>query len=185
MIELGVLGNVDDIDDPTMRFYALIGLCISTSAEIEHRLFDCYWAAVAGLDHKSAVEMFNKQLKFSYRRALAEQAVRAALTNPTALGIWDEIISEVQSVCGPDGARNLVGHNPLRYNVYEDRSGESAPFVIELAVNQNFNAVLAGKRRPEKHTFKTLRGYAYALLGAETRLLDFFQRYLSMRKQHQ
>lgn len=182
MLELGILGKVDEVEDPTMRFYALIGLCISTSAEIEHRLFDCYWATVADLDHKSAVKLFHKQIKFSYRRDLTDQSVKDALSAPATLETWNKIIRELQSVCGPEGARNLVGHNPLSFNIYEDANDEAAPYFIELAVNQNFNAVLAGKRRPETQTFKTLRAYAYALLGAEMRLLDFFRRYLSVRK---
>jgi hypothetical protein len=182
MLELGILGKVDEVADPAMRFYTLIGLCISTSAEIEHRLFDCYRTTVSDLDHKAAAEVFYKYVKFSHRRDLADEAVRSAFTNSATLGVWDKVISEIQSVCGPDGARNLVGHNPLSYNIYKDKDDEGGDLVVELAVNQNFNAVIAGKRRPAKHTFKTLRAYAYALLGAEMRLLGFFQSYLSMRR---
>ena len=188
MLEFGVLGKVDAISDDGMRFYALVGLCVSTAAAIEHHLFDCF-RSTSGKSQKRAAEEFYKNVFFDRKRKLANASVRAALINSSAsLRIWDEIISEVQQVCGPDGARNLVSHNPLTKYIMIRRKRDGSPDMIdgsalyaELAVRQNLNVVLTGKRRPAKQTFSALKNYAYALCGGRARLAHFYQTYLAMR----
>ncbi len=53
MLEIGILGKVDEIPDEGMRFYALIGLCVSTCAAIEQLLFQSYFKT-CGLSAKDA-----------------------------------------------------------------------------------------------------------------------------------
>lgn len=181
MLELGILGKIDDIADEAMRFYALIGLCVSTTGEIDRHMYRCYVNAGA-LPEKDAAEKYYRYVKFSYRRDLTDKAVRAFLKSPATRSRWDERISEVQSVCGPNGARNLIGHNPLvRQMRFRATTEQNLDVRFEFLVSQSSGAVLSGMRRPETHTLRSLKNYAYDLLGAETRLADFQQRHLPAR----
>lgn len=190
MLEIGVLGKVDQISDEGMRFYALIGLCVSTGAAIEHLLFHCY-RVTCGLDRKSAAENFYKYVQFKPRRDLADGAVQAALKDGPLLETWKDLLSEIQEVCGGDKARNLISHNPLELDVFVRLKPDGTPdfednssLYTELAVNQSHGAVLGRGRRPDRHTAKSLREYAYAILGAELRLSEFYRSRLAHLAEH-
>ena len=47
--------------------------------------------------------------------------------NPKTLETWDEIISELQSVCSDNSARNLVGQNPLITSFLARRNAAETP----------------------------------------------------------
>jgi len=185
MWELGIIGKVDKIVDDKMRFYAFIGLAISTAAAIEHGLFDCFDSATGG-DKKANAQEFYKSTDFKHKRDLADKAVRARLTDRKTLETWNDIICELDSVCGRNSARNLVGHNPLITSFLVRRNDDGTPDLIggsavysEDSVRQNWNVVLAEKRKNAKHTLKTFRQYAYDICGAHMRLYEFHQRYLA------
>lgn len=190
MLELGILGKIKDIPDDNMRFYALIGISVSTAAEIEHNLFDCYYST-SGHTKKKAALNFYKKVNFSYKRDLADVAVRARLANLPILRVWDEIIGDIQTACGPDGARNLVSHNPLAAHVYVRRQEDGTPdlidgsaLIVEMGVLQNHNLVMAGKRQPAKQTLESIYAYAYEILGVQLRLFEFCRNHLAIFSEH-
>lgn len=187
MLEFGILGKVDEIPDESMRFYALIGLCVSTAAAIEHHMYDCY-LSTCGKSERDATKLFYKDVRFAHRRDLTNENVRATLANSTLLPVWDEIICQIQAVCGPDGARNLVSHNPLTRFHFIRKNEDGSPrlqqgsaLYSDLAVNQNHNITAAGLRPPSNQTFQTLKSYAYDLCSAELRIADFHTRHLAIR----
>jgi hypothetical protein len=185
MLEFGILGKIGEIQDDSMKFYALIGLCVSTSAEIEHRLFDSFYAT-CGKKRKQAADEFYKGLNFEPKLKMADASVQAILADGETLKFWKEIISEVRDHCTGDTVRNLVSHNALALNLYIKTGADGVPDIekgsavrMELAVHRNSNVVLAGKRPPAKQTLEGLFKFVYAILDAELRLMDFYQRYLA------
>ena len=179
MLQLGILGKIREIEDDSMKFYALIGLCVSTAAAIEHHLFDCFFAT-SGKHRTLAASEFYKGVQFKPKLDMADASVRAVLASPSVLKYWDEIVSEIRAHCGGEAARNLVSHNALAANVYIRKNSDGTPdldggsaLYMELAVNQNFNQVLAGRRAPAKQTFDSLNKDVYGMLGAEHRVMEF------------
>jgi hypothetical protein len=178
---LGVIGKLDEVEGEEARFYAYIGLCVSSAAGIEHTLFQCFNSA-AKLTEPDAVKKFYKDVRFQRKRELTDIAVRSIFTNPPITKIWNGIIEEIKDVCGPDGARNLVSHNPLSLDFFINKSDEDFAPIMELSVSQNQKLVTAGIRKPERHTLASLRTYSANLTGAYLRLIDFHHRYLANRQ---
>ncbi|MBC7101673.1 MAG: hypothetical protein H5U13_00380 [Parvibaculum sp.] len=180
MWTFGILGKLDEIENETSRFYAYIGLCVSTSAGIEYYLFHCFRSA-SPLDENAAIKEFYKNVKFQRKRELADAAVRRIVSGTTKK-MWDEIIEEVQRLCGPDGARNLVSHNDVGVDLFLPKQGVEKPPHLEMSVQQNKYMVAAGLRDPKRTTLESLRLYAGGLSSVHLRLIDFYQTHLANRK---
>lgn len=181
MWTFGILGKLDEIENETSRFYAYIGLCVSTSAGIEHYLFHCFRCA-SPLDYEAATKEFYKDVKFQRKRRLADAAVKNFVAGDSTRKMWDAIIGDVQRLCGPDGSRNLVSHNALGVDLFLSKSGDEAPAYLEMSVQQNKHMVAAGLRDPKRTTIESLRLYAGDLTSVHLRLIDFYQTYLANRK---
>ena len=75
-MQLGIIGDIDQIQDETVRFYSFTGYCVSTAAGIEHLLFRCYYSA-SDLGEKDAAAKFYGSKRFTsikVKRDLADEA---------------------------------------------------------------------------------------------------------------
>ncbi|NQV83701.1 MAG: hypothetical protein HQ494_07765 [Rhodospirillales bacterium] len=164
-MHLGIIGDIDEIKDEVVRFYSFTGYCVSTSAGIEHMLFQCYYAA-GDIRKNDAVSKFYGSKNFtSYeaKRELADKAVRSSISNPGTIQSWNEIISEIDMVTGANGARNVLGHNPLSLSAYASEGDVDRPFSFELAVSRNSNEAVALNRSARTVNLKSVREEACAL----------------------
>lgn len=181
-MNLGIIGRLDEIADESARFYAFIGLCVSTASSIERSMFDCYFRS-SGQTRSDAVAVFYRDVRFQRKREITDAAVRNRLQSPSAVARWSALHADVERCCGPNGGRNLVSHNPLAMHIYVGANDDGVPmqgsdFSAEIAVMQNSDLVAAGDRPADKHTLMTLRLYAGDLLGLDSQLIEF-RRYLA------
>src|SRR4051794_589573 len=104
------LDAINDVADPTVQFYAIIGASITAVSGAERALFRCYVAAT-NLSENEAAKIFYRKVQFMYKRDIADAAVRDALASDLRLTRWKEMIRRTQALLGPQGTRNLLGHN--------------------------------------------------------------------------
>lgn len=133
------------------------------------------------MKRKDAVERFYKPPQFKNKRDLADTAVKTFFSNPHAIEIWNEIISEIDMVSDVKGARNILSHNPLSWDIYKNNGDVGAPFLFELAVSRNSNEAAAHKRPERKENNNSVRQEACALHKAYMRLFHFYDTYLKTR----
>src|SRR5436190_12380163 len=106
------LQDIDKVEDPSVRFYAIIGACISLVANVEHALFGLYVDA-SGLSEADAASVYYRHVRFSHKRNTVDAAVRAVLAKHSLGAKWDELLRSTQDLCGDGAARNLLGHNAV------------------------------------------------------------------------
>src|SRR5438067_6738397 len=110
MDDIPDLQAIDDVTDPSVRFYAIIGACITAVAGVERALFRCY-AAASDLSERDAASNFYRDIRFRHKRDTVDAAARQALADdPGLVRRWQELIRRVQELLGPKGTRNLLGH---------------------------------------------------------------------------
>lgn len=174
-VMFSILDDIEALDDG-VAIYALVGLCISEAAEIEWFLFECYLKA-SGMELGDAIAVFYKFVKFAWKRDKADAALKAYLSGKR-LAEWNELLQQIQEVCGPDGARNLVGHNPPRYSIYAVDTGDSEKLLTAdvIEVSQNENLVMAGLRPARTETRETLSGHARKLRAVHRDLMSFWHK---------
>lgn len=155
------------VPDPEIQFYAILGACISLVSTVEHCLFECYVKA-SGLPEAGAAVDFFKYVSFKHKRNMADNAVRAAVAGDTQLlNRWDELLSRIQHLLGPTGARNLLAHNSVVYSVelcVDEGTGDIS-FEMPIKVSQGQAAVDANLRAARDETFESLYDYAQILVG--------------------
>lgn len=180
MLQLGIIGHIDEIENEVVRFYSFIGYCVSTAAEIEHMLFNCYYAA-SDISKKESARQFYKSGKFLDKLAYANTAIQTLFSNAGAIKSWNEIFSEIDNLGGAKGARNVLGHNPLSWDIYVNDGDDNVPYLFELAVSRNSNEAAAKERPERKENLKSVREEACALNGANMRLWHFYDTHLKTR----
>ena len=180
MLQLGIIGEIDKVEDEIVRSYSFIGYCVSTSAEVEHMLFNCYYAA-GDLSKKEAAEKFYKSDRFGDKYKLANTAVRTLFSGSAAKSTWDDIISKIDNLSGAKGSRNVFAHNPLMMNLYVNDKDTDAPYLMELAVSRNRNEAEVKNRALKTENLASIRSYSYDLCGANMQLSHFFDTYLKTR----
>jgi len=181
MLQLGIIGDIDKIEDEIVRFYSFIGYCVSTAAGIEHMLFNCYFSA-SDINREEAAKKFYGRPHYAEKRIkLANGAVEGLFSNSDSVGGWKEIISEIDNLSGAKGARNVLGHNPLSWDVYANDEDVDAPFLFELAVSRNSNEAAATNRLERKENLKSVREEACSIHGTYMRLFHFYDTYLKAR----
>ena len=167
MDDIPDLQAIDDVADPSVRFYAIIGACITTVSGVEHALFRCYVAA-SGLSEKDAARIYYGRAQFTHKRDTVDAAVREALVNHPALVRWDEIIRRAQELLGPQGTRNLLGHNLVgtEYGLGEsDDPSEEIKIFVDHHVSQNSAVVAAGIRPERREEYESLVVYARKVIA--------------------
>jgi len=102
--------------DERIAMYAVVGICVSEAAEIEWHLFECYFLA-SGLELEDAIKEFHRYVQFEHKRQVTNRAMRAFLAGPDLVA-WERVAKQVDAVCGANGARNLISHNPVRASIY-------------------------------------------------------------------
>lgn len=179
-MQLGIIGDIDQVEDEIVRFYAFKGYCVSTAAGIEHLLFSCFYSANDLSEEDAAAKFYGSKrfTTFSQKRDLADEAVKDVYRNPGVLETWDKLISEISAVTGVDGARNVLAHNILSIHAYENEGDPSKPYLFELAVSRNRNEAAAFGRDPRVVNLKSVREEACALNSAYMRLFHFYDRHL-------
>ena len=175
MTQIGIVGDIDKIEDEAAKFYAFIGYVVSTSAGIEHLLFDCYYAASEQSKEEAAKEYYNTKPS-EEQRQLANKAVQSLYADAS---YWDKTFIEIDNLSGANGLRNVVSHSILSYQFLD----QGDDFYIELAIGQNFNAANAmrKKRSTKRESLDSLRIYACDLHKAYLCLYDFYNRQLKTR----
>jgi hypothetical protein len=173
-LHLPSLAAIKGVDDLEVRFYAMIGACISLVAAVEHDLFDLYVDA-SGFSALEAAPVFYRYVKFSHKRDTADGAITAALAGHSLLKKWESLLEDVQALVGDGAPRNLLGHNGVSTDLFVQAApdGESADVFERFTVNQNANIVLAGMRPARTETISTLEIYAQRLITLRLRLTRF------------
>ncbi len=150
-----------------------------TSAAIEQKFFDCFYAA-SDKNKNDASEEFYKDMYSKRKHELANSAVRSLFSNPTDIENWEEIYPKIDSLSGKSGSRNLISHNPLAVDIYENYGDDTTPYIIELAINQNYNEAKTKGRPLKKENLKSLRKYSCELEVAYLQLSSFYDTYLKI-----
>jgi hypothetical protein len=166
MDDIPDLQAIDDVADPSVRFYAIIGACITSVSCVEHALFRCYVAA-SGLSEKDAAEVYYRRTQFTYKRDIVDGAVREALVNHSALPRWQEMVRRAEELLGPQGTRNLLGHNVVgtEYFVEDHDPSEEIKILVDHHVSQNPAVVSAGIRPERREEYDSLVVYARKVIG--------------------
>tara|TARA_R110002074_G_scaffold352997_1_gene524740 strand:- start:781 stop:1326 length:546 start_codon:yes stop_codon:yes gene_type:complete len=181
MWTFGILGRLDAVEDETTRFYAYIGLCVSTAAGIEQCLFYCFYQS-SPLSYEPATAEFYKNVEFKRKRKLAAASVRSIFKDGSSRQTWDQLIYEVEQLCGPDGVRNLVSHNELGVDIFLPTNGDDEGPLLELSVSQNRHIISTGRRDPQRTNLESLRLYTADLTSLHLRMIEFHRVQLSNRK---
>lgn len=173
--------SINTIRNPAIKLYALIGYCVSTAAEIEHELFECFRIA-KGISVAEASAIFFKAPSHEYRLRVSDDALQQ-FASAAQLVEWTRLHGHLGEQLGPAGARNLVAHNPARGGVYVshpettlDRLGENEPVVmVMMEVSQHYGLVELGRRKENTETIESLSSYANLLTHLNAQLSDFRQ----------
>ena len=153
------------LTDQEIQFYAILGACVSLVSAVEHGLFECYISA-SGLLRSDAAAIFYKHVNYTHKRDTVDEAVRTAISSDARLlARWNELLSRAQGLLGPNGARNLLGHNYVQYNIelFIDDASMFSGFNAPIKVSQNTAIVDANIRPKRDETFESLYNYAQTL----------------------
>jgi hypothetical protein len=182
--DLSARTHLPDIDAvravsaPDIRFYAIVGACVSLVSTVERSLFDCYAIASGKSDADCAAE-FYKYVRYEHKRCVVDLAIRSNCSDPSILRRWDNLLNVVDNLLGPNGARNLVAHNvvDLRLTLFfSEPSFEDLATEFEFSTSQNNLLVLLKRRAARTEDFESLAEYATRLKGLKLSLVRFSSR---------
>ena len=164
------------VEQDDIRFYAIVGACVSLVSAVEFGLFECYVAAT-GQAEKDAAIVFYRFNQYTHKRDVVDGAIRA-IPNPSIAKQWDKLLIIVQSLLGPDGPRNLLAHNFISGDalVTFDDDTKQVGVQIQFSTEQNAAQIAAGTRSKRSEDFESLATFASRLVGVRISLRKFNSR---------
>jgi hypothetical protein len=175
---------IRSVADVATRLYALIGAAVSLAATGEAAMFGVYRVA-SDRDERTAAADFYRHVRFRHKRDLVDEAIRELQATGHDLSQWAALLRDAQRILG-DGARNLVGHNPVRSieELWLTSEGEFHDFVSEVFVEQNKAQVEASRRPAAIADEATLLTYCQHAMTLCIRLGRFAQHIRDSREQY-